>query len=113
MFVITEEPLLDGQTHEEEEEARDSGDESVASGSPHRKKADTVRGKAESLFSDLLYGLINAIVGIPTMISFAAIIFSVGSPFPIPILDRLCTIADLVLTSGKREGPACQSTCVC
>lgn len=32
-----------------------------------------------SLFSDITYGLINAIVGAPTMISFAAIIFSVCS----------------------------------
>ena len=30
-------------------------------------------------FNDVLYGIINSIVGVPTMISFAAIIFKVGS----------------------------------
>lgn len=32
------------------------------------------------IFNEVLYGVINAIVGAPTMISFAAIIFQVGIP---------------------------------
>ena len=34
--------------------------------------------KGSQLSNDMLYGFINAIVGAPTMISFAAIIFQVG-----------------------------------
>ena len=39
---------------------------------------DTRSRRRGSVLSDMLYGLINAIVGAPTMISFAAIIFSVS-----------------------------------
>jgi hypothetical protein len=36
----------------------------------------------ESLYKSIVYGLINGIVGIPTMISFAAIIYRVIRPSP-------------------------------
>ena len=61
-----EEPLL----------SRD-GDGGQASEDDEPEKGDPARKRAEALLSDVLYGIINAIVGIPTMISFAAIIFSV------------------------------------
>lgn len=51
--------------------------------------------KAGDLLSDLLYGLINAIVGIPTMISFAAIIFSV----------RLWTLSNLLCCDQLSMSP--------
>jgi len=39
--------------------------------------AKPAKKKASQLSNDILYGVINAIVGAPTMISFAAIIFQV------------------------------------
>lgn len=48
----------------------------------HRGTKEAAVSKAGDILSDLLYGLINAIVGIPTMISFAAIIFSVSPKVP-------------------------------
>lgn len=70
-MLAEEEPLLDN--------AEDGDSNASEAGSPQSKEGASL-SKVGSLLSDLLYGLINAIVGIPTMISFAAIIFSV-SPF--------------------------------
>lgn len=47
------------------------GEEAPLMAKPAKKK------KASQLSNDILYGIINAIVGAPTMISFAAIIFQV------------------------------------
>ena len=63
---VAVEPLLGGG----------DGDGSVVGDEDPEK--DTPPRRRGSVLSDMLYGLINAIVGAPTMISFAAIIFSVS-----------------------------------
>lgn len=71
-ILCTEEPLLapgPGSGGDPEQ----GSSESPGKGVPIRSSA--------GLLSDVLYGLINAIVGAPTMISFAAIIFSVRCPY--------------------------------
>lgn len=49
------------------------GEEAPLLAKPAKKK------KGGQMSNDILYGIINAIVGAPTMISFAAIIFQVSS----------------------------------
>ena len=63
---VVVEPLLGGA---------DSDGSVVGDENPGKDARPRRRG---SVLSDMLYGLINAIVGAPTMISFAAIIFSVS-----------------------------------
>lgn len=86
-LCLSEEPLLNGGRDLEEGRDSDSND---GNDSPRSKK-EAVAAKAQSLLSDLLYGLINAIVGIPTMISFAAIIFSVSHFWVVCHREKLAT----------------------
>ena len=50
------------------------GGEASPKSTPPARRKTTAMGR---LLNDSLYGIINTIVGIPTMISFAAIIFQV------------------------------------
>ena len=48
--------------------------------------------KANRWINEVLYGIINAIVGAPTMISFAAIVYQVHPAPGVPCDAAVCTI---------------------
>ena len=63
--------------------------------------------RAHSLGNELLYGLINTIVSIPAMISFAAIIFQVC-----PRLTMRCRLLPTALAERMRNDHGCPQ-CAC
>ena len=49
--------------------------------------------KANRWINEVLYGIINAIVGAPTMISFAAIVYQVHPPHAMPYDAAGCSVS--------------------